>query len=51
MRVQNIERQIRELAHLLAYEEESGHRFKDWYDRQRHHTLLLKKLYRIENKT
>jgi hypothetical protein len=41
---------IRELGHLLAYEEEVGHRFKDWYSRKTEHDKLLRKLYRTENK-
>ena len=50
MRGENLKTRIRELAHLLAYEEEAGHRFKGWYERQKEHNILLKKLYRLENK-
>jgi hypothetical protein len=50
MSYDNLKLKIRELAHLLAYEEEAEHRFKDWYSRKREHDFLLKKLYRLENK-
>mgnify|MGYP003117645469 CR=1 FL=1 len=50
MRADNLQRKIRELGHLLAYEEEVDHRFKGWYERQREHNLLLKNLYRLQNK-
>ena len=41
---------IRELAHLLAYEEEGEHKLKNWFARKKEHDFLLHKLYRLENK-
>jgi len=46
----NLKHKIRELAHLLAYEEEVDHRFSKHYDRKREHAYLLKKLYKLEKK-
>ena len=45
----NLKKKIRELAHLLAYEEEAEHKFKDWWSRKREHDNLLRKLYQLEN--
>ena len=50
MAYDNLKLKIRELGHLLAYEEEIGHRFKSWYARKKEHDFLLHKLYRLENK-
>ena len=50
MAYDNLKQKIRELGHSLAYEEEIGHHLKDWFSRKREHDLLLKKLYRLENK-
>jgi|TARA_R110000824_G_scaffold65925_3_gene171320 hypothetical protein len=50
MKYDTLRLKIRELAHLLAYEEEAGHRFAGWYPRKKEHDFLLKKLYRLENK-
>ena len=47
----NLKHKIRELAHLLAYEEESEHHLKNWYNRKREHAYLLKKLYKLEKKS
>jgi hypothetical protein len=41
---------IRELAHLLACEEEASHKFKNWWSRKNEHAYLLKKLYSLEKK-
>ena len=46
----NLKQKIRELGHLLAYEEEAGHHLKNWYTRKREHGYLLKKLYQLERK-
>ncbi len=46
----NLKQKIRELAYLLAYEEETGHHMAQWHGRQREHAYLLKKLYRLEKK-
>ena len=46
----NLKQKIRELGHLLAYEEEAGHHLKNWYARKREHGYLLKKLYQLERK-
>ena len=50
MAYDNLKQKIRELGHLLAYEEEAEHKFKNWYSRKKEHDFLLKKLYRLENK-
>ena len=50
MKTESLKRRVRELAHLLACEEESDCRLKDWYDRRSEHNKLLAKLYRIEKK-
>ena len=42
--------QVRALAHTLAYEEEVGHRFKNWYERKVQHDKLLNRLNRLEKK-
>tara|TARA_Y100000593_G_scaffold72582_1_gene133287 strand:+ start:1004 stop:1159 length:156 start_codon:yes stop_codon:yes gene_type:complete len=46
----NLKQKIRELGHLLAYEEEADHHLKNWYARKREHGYLLKKLYQLERK-
>ena len=46
----NLKQKIRELAHLLAYEEEADHRMAQWYSRKKEHSYLLKKLYKLEKK-
>ena len=46
----NLKQKIRELAHLLAYEEEADHKFKGWFARKKEHDYLLNKLYRLEKK-
>ena len=50
MAYDNLKLKIRELGHLLAYEEEAEHKFKNWYARKKEHDFLLKKLYRLESK-
>tara|TARA_Y100000310_G_scaffold245413_1_gene250381 strand:+ start:293 stop:448 length:156 start_codon:yes stop_codon:yes gene_type:complete len=50
MSYDNLKYKIRDLAHLLAYEEEAGHHFKDWYKRKKEHDYLLKKLYHLQKK-
>jgi len=50
MAYDNLKRKIRELGHLLAYEEELEHKFKDWWSRKKEHDYLLEKLYRLENR-
>jgi len=51
MAYDNLKGKIRELAHLLAYEEESEHKFKGWWGRKKEHDNLLRKLYQLEKKT
>ena len=48
MRYDNLRQKVRELAHSLAYEEEVGHKFKNWWGRKREHDNLLRKLYKLE---
>jgi hypothetical protein len=48
MRYDNLRQKVRELALSLAYEEEVGHRFKNWWGRKRDHDSLLRKLYKLE---
>jgi len=50
MAYDNLRQKIRELAHLLAYEEEIEHRFANHYSRKREHSYLLKKLYQLEKR-
>ena len=50
MAYDNLKRKIRELAHLLAYEEEADHKFKNWYPRKKEHDFLLNKLYTLEKR-
>ena len=50
MAYDNLKQKIRDLGHLLAYEEEIEHKFKSWYGRKKEHDYLLEKLYRLENR-
>ena len=50
MKAENLRQKIRELAHLLAFEEMSECRLKGWYERKCEHGRLLAKLYKIEKK-
>jgi ABC-type Fe3+-hydroxamate transport system substrate-binding protein len=50
MKYDSLKSKIRELAHLLAYEEEAEHKFKDWSARKKEHDYLLNKLYSLEKK-
>lgn len=50
MKYDTLRSKIRELANLLAYEEEADHKFKDWWSRKNEHDYLLKKLYSLEKK-
>ena len=51
MKNNNLKKKIRELGHLLAYEEEAEHKFKNWWGRKKEHDYLLEKLNRLEKRT
>lgn len=49
-RIENLRRQVRELAHMLANEEAEGIYLSEHNERRSRHNALLEELYHLEKR-